>query len=87
MFPKEEQLTAVLFIGISWFWSFALALPPLFWFGSFGVEDKGMGCSPSWRDSEALSYNLFLFGVGFFVPLTIIIVTNIDLFYLIHQVG
>ena len=30
-------------------------------------------CSPAWHSGEDLSYNLFLFTVGFFTPLTIII--------------
>ena len=35
-----------------------------------------MSCAPSWIYQEDFSYNIFLVTLGFFIPLTIIIVTS-----------
>ena len=85
-FPKDEPFVATILIATSWIWSFLLAVPPLFGFGAFGVEDCGMGCTPSWKDPEDINYNMALFIVGFFLPLSIIVITSADLYYLIHKV-
>jgi hypothetical protein len=86
-FPKDNKSVAKLMIFTSWVWSFVLALPPLLGFGAFGVKDNGMGCAPTWKDPNDFDYNIAIFGVGFFLPLFIIIITNTDLYYLIHKVG
>ena len=57
------------------FSSFCLALPPLTGWGRFEIEANGMSCAPSWRNPEDFSYNIFLFVLGFFCPLIIIILT------------
>ena len=44
-------------------------------------------CSPAWHNGEDLSYNLFLFIVGFFTPLTIIIVTSCLVLAHVNVVG
>ena len=87
LFPKNKASTATIMIGVSWIWGFALALPPLFGFGSYAVEANGLGCAPTWNDPKDFDYNIMLFSVGFFLPLSIIIITNIDLFHIIHKVG
>ena len=44
-------------------------------------------CSPAWHNGDDLSYNLFLFIVGFFTPLTIIIVTSCLVLAHVNVVG
>ena len=36
-----------------------------------------MSCAPSWIHPEDVSYNVFLFTLGFFIPFTIIIITSL----------
>jgi hypothetical protein len=85
-FPKDKPFVATILIVTSWIWSFLLAVPPLFGFGAFSVEDGGMGCAPSWKYPEDFTYNMVIFIVGFFLPLSIIVITSADLYYLIHKV-
>ena len=45
-----------------------------------------VSCAPTWREQEHLSYNLFLFIVGFFIPLLMIIVTSLGVLYILRKV-
>ena len=74
-------------MALSWGWSLCLALPPLFGFGSYGIESNGMGCAPTWKDPKDFNYNIFLFVVGFFFPLSIIIFTSINVLVIVHSVS
>jgi len=74
-FGGNSRKMAIFLIVSSWIWSFCLALPPLTGWGRFEIEANGMSCAPSWRNPEDFSYNIFLFVLGFFCPLIIIILT------------
>ncbi|KAL6267447.1 hypothetical protein P5V15_000523 [Pogonomyrmex californicus] len=60
-----------------WIYALSLSLPPFFNWGSYGPEAGNISCSVSWElhDSEMHndSYIGFLFVVGFFLPVIIII--------------
>ena len=45
-----------------------------------------MSCAPSWKHPDDLSYNLFLFTVGFFLPLSIILGTGVKILVIIKKV-
>ena len=46
-----------------------------------------ISCAPAWREREDVSYNLFLFTVGFFVPLTVIISASVAVMVKLRKVG
>ena len=52
----------------------------------FDIEENGMSCAPSWTHPDDLSYNLFLFTVGFFLPLSIILGTGVKILVIIKKV-
>ena len=52
----------------------------------FDIEENGMSCAPSWKHPDDLSYNLFLFTVGFFLPLSIILGTGVKILVIIKKV-
>ncbi|XP_029159986.1 rhodopsin-like isoform X2 [Nylanderia fulva] len=60
-----------------WIYALSLSLPPLFNWGTYGPEAGNISCSVSWEihDSETHneSYIGFIFIIGFFLPVTIII--------------
>merc|ERR1719233_1545461 len=64
-------------ITISWVWSITLALPPLLGWGQFRPESNGMSCAPSWSLPSDRGYNIFLFILGFFSPLLVIIYCSV----------
>jgi hypothetical protein len=72
-------------VTFCWMWSISLSLPPLTGWGSYRPEKNGMSCAPSWSDKEDTTYNIFLFSVGFFLPLVIIITTSLSVIRSIHQ--
>jgi len=76
-FKHHSRKFAIFLIISSWTLSFLVAIPPLFGWGRFVIEENGMSCAPSWKHPQDFSYNLFLFIVGFFCPLAVISVTGI----------
>ena len=52
----------------------------------FDIEENGMSCAPAWKHPDDLSYNLFLFTVGFFLPLSIILGTGVKILVIIKKV-
>ena len=44
-------------------------------------------CAPAWREREDVGYNLFLFTVGFFVPLIVIISASVVVMVKLRKVG
>ena len=45
--------------------------------GSFAPETSGMSCAPDWESPDNLDYTIFLFVLGFIVPMVVILVTSI----------
>ena len=64
-------------ILVSWSWSLLLSVPPLLGWGHFTPEESGQSCAPDWRRREDKPYNLFLFTFGFFLPLTVIVISSL----------
>ena len=46
-----------------------------------------MSCAPSWKTKDDFSYNIFLFTIGFFLPLFILMITGIKIVNIIRKVG
>ena len=76
---------AIPMMTFSWVWSIFLSLPPLFGWGSYRPEKNGMSCAPSWSQPDDVSYNIFLFTFGFFLPLIIIIVSSFSVIITINK--
>ena len=53
----------------------------------FAIEENGMSCAPSWKTKDDFSYNIFLFTIGFFLPLFILMITGIKIVNIIRKVG
>ena len=53
----------------------------------FAIEENGMSCAPSWKTNDDFSYNMFLFTVGFFLPLSILIITGLTIVKTIKKVS
>ena len=45
--------------------------------GKFAPETSGMSCAPDWESPDNLNYTIFLFVLGFIVPMLVILVTSI----------
>ncbi|XP_018048257.1 PREDICTED: rhodopsin-like [Atta colombica] len=60
-----------------WMYALSLSLPPFFNWGIYGPEAGNISCSVSWEIHDPYTHNDtyigFLFIVGFFLPITIII--------------
>ena len=76
---------AIPMITFSWVWSIFLSLPPLLGWGSYRPEKNGMSCAPSWSHPDDAPYNIFLFSLGFFLPLIIIIITSLSVIITINK--
>ena len=44
-------------------------------------------CAPAWSEREHLGYNLFLFTVGFFIPLCVIIAASMAVMVQLRKVS
>lgn len=64
-------------ILFSWTYSLLLSFPPLVGWGRFSPEVSGQSCAPDWRKAEDVPYNVFLFTAGFFIPLSVIVVSSL----------
>jgi len=64
---------------MSWAWALILSCPPLLGWGHY-VREPGtnISCSPAWSSDSAedRSYNLYLFSLGFFLPLALLLSTS-----------
>ena len=74
-------LRTSLVLLLSWLASFVIAVFPLFGFGAYGYEDRGIRCSVDWRNNDLSNraYHILLFVTCFFVPLLAMIVFYIVL--------
>ena len=48
---------------------------------------KFCSCAPSWKKPEDASYNLYLFSLGFFLPMGIIIVSSVSILSTLNKVS
>lgn len=85
-FEKKHALGG---IALSWLWSLAWNLPPLFGWGRFELEGVGTSCAPDWhsKDPNNVSYIMSYFAVCFAVPFTIIVVSYSKLTWTVHKVS
>ncbi|KAK7916638.1 hypothetical protein WMY93_012399 [Mugilogobius chulae] len=85
-FEKKHALGG---IALSWLWSLAWNLPPLFGWGRYELEGVGTSCAPDWhnRDPSNVSYILSYFAVCFAVPFAIIVLAYGKLLWTLHQVS
>ena len=44
-------------------------------------------CAPAWSERDHLGYNLFLFTVGFFIPLCVIITASLAVMVQLRRVS
>ena len=70
---RKDTLTprkAKMYIGLSWLFSLAVALPPIFGWGRYGFELGQIQCSLQWPSQNwlGLSYGLFFFSTTFVIP-------------------
>ncbi|XP_023330884.1 green-sensitive opsin-3 [Eurytemora carolleeae] len=79
-------------VWLNWCWSLMFAVPPLVGWGQYLPEVNGMSCAPAWRASEGtldyfniISYNIFLIGLGFFIPVIIIFSTSLNLYMKLNK--
>ena len=77
--------TVPMMILFSWSYSLALSLPPLVGWGRFTPEVSGQSCAPDWREAEDVPYNVLLFTAGFFLPLSVILVTSLTVARILRQ--
>ena len=75
-------------IALSWLWSLAWNLPPLFGWGRYELEGVGTSCAPDWhnQDPHNVSYILAYLAVCFAVPCAIIVISYAKLLWTLHQV-
>ena len=45
--------------------------------GKFAPETSGMSCAPDWESPDNLDYTIFLFVLGFILPMSVILVTSV----------
>ena len=45
--------------------------------GKFAPETSGMSCAPDWESPDNLDYTIFLFVLGFIIPMLVILVTSV----------
>ena len=77
--------TVPLMIIFCWSYSLLLSAPPLLGWGRFTPEVSGQSCAPDWREAEDVPYNVFLFTAGFFLPLSVIIVSSLTVASILRQ--
>ncbi|XP_068906196.1 pinopsin-like [Tenebrio molitor] len=64
-----------------WLYSLTLTTPPLLGWGEYVNEAANISCSVNWEEKSvnSMTYILFLFTFGLFVPLTIIIFSYVNI--------
>ncbi|XP_046644555.1 parapinopsin-like [Daphnia pulicaria] len=69
-------------------YSFVVSSPPMFGWGEFVQEGPGISCSVNWQSTSwnSLSYILFLFITGFFVQISVMLISYMCIYFAIHQI-
>ena len=44
-------------------------------------------CAPAWEDPDSFYYTLYLFILGFFIPVIIIVICNVGVIFVMKQVN
>ncbi|KAG5324097.1 OPSG protein, partial [Acromyrmex heyeri] len=74
-----------------WMYALSLSLPPFFNWGIYGPEAGNISCSVSWEihdpDTHNDTYIGFLFIVGFFLPVTIIVSSYYGIIKTLRKIG
>uniref|UniRef100_A0A3B3XKQ8 G-protein coupled receptors family 1 profile domain-containing protein n=1 Tax=Poecilia mexicana TaxID=48701 RepID=A0A3B3XKQ8_9TELE len=85
-FQKKHAVGGIV---LSWLWSLAWNLPPLFGWGRYDLEGVGTNCAPDWHNTDPnnVSYLIAYFAVCFAFPLTLILVSYAKLLWTLHQVS
>lgn len=80
---------ALLGVCGSWIYSLIWTVPPLFGWGSYGIEGAGTSCSVRWTSvsSQSMSYIICLFVFCLAIPVMIMIYCYACLFYAVKQVS
>ncbi|XP_018608750.2 vertebrate ancient opsin-like [Scleropages formosus] len=76
-------------IGLSWVYSLAWTLPPLFGWSAYGPEGPGTTCSVNWttRNANNISYIISLFVFCLILPFIVIVYCYGKLLHAIKQVS
>uniref|UniRef100_A0A3B3ZF49 G-protein coupled receptors family 1 profile domain-containing protein n=1 Tax=Periophthalmus magnuspinnatus TaxID=409849 RepID=A0A3B3ZF49_9GOBI len=84
-----DKTHALVGIGLSWLWSLAWNLPPLFGWGRYELEGIGTSCAPDWhnRDPSNVSFVMSYFAVCFAVPFALIVLSYGKLLWTLHKVS
>ncbi|XP_040577753.1 pinopsin-like [Lepeophtheirus salmonis] len=69
----KQAIQSIVFIWVS---TFLIAAPPLLGWGEYTPEKSGMSCAPNWETPTSLSYVIYLFVSGFFLPVIVIMYCN-----------
>jgi hypothetical protein len=77
---KDKPLSRkcmVFLLASAWIYGFVSMSPPLLGWSRFMPGSAGISCCPDWEsnDIEALTYNIGLVILGFFLPMTIILIS------------
>ena len=102
MSPNKKVVVTVMML-VSLCWSGTISVSPLLGWGSYTPELNGMrygvvrsskinphpspSCAPSWRLPADTSYNLFIFLLGFFLPVIIITTSSTAVFVAVFRVS
>ncbi|CAF1199718.1 unnamed protein product [Adineta steineri] len=82
-FKRHSYIT----ILICWLFAFAFALPPLFNWNKYTPEGLGFHCGLNWidRSFHSLLYLIFAFLFVYIIPLTILSILNIYIYFVIYR--
>ncbi|XP_015593931.1 parapinopsin [Cephus cinctus] len=91
--PIKALLTrhAVIIAWFVWVYAVSLSLPPVFGWGSYGLEAANVSCSVSWEihdvSTKTDSYIAFLFVFGLIMPVLIIGTCYVGIIRTLRKVG
>ncbi|MEQ2281046.1 hypothetical protein AMECASPLE_026426 [Ameca splendens] len=76
-------------IALTWLWSLAWNMPPLFGWGRYEMEGVGTSCAPDWHNTDPnnVSYIIAYFAVCFAFPFTLILISYGNLLRTLRQVS
>uniref|UniRef100_A0ACB8FJN0 Uncharacterized protein n=1 Tax=Sphaerodactylus townsendi TaxID=933632 RepID=A0ACB8FJN0_9SAUR len=83
----SDYQKVLLGVGGSWFYALIWTVPPLFGWGSYGIEGAGTSCSVQWSSEsvESVSYIICLFMFCLVIPVMVMIYSYGCLFYAVKQ--
>ncbi|KAI9554586.1 pteropsin8 [Daphnia sinensis] len=80
---------AALLLAIIWTYSLAVTCPPLFGWGRYDREASHISCSVNWESKmdNNRSYIFYMFALGLFVPLVIIVASYVSILRVVKKTG